>query len=41
MVFDRKTVEYELYTTGGSLGIVTTLDITESLMVLGFEHGII
>ena len=34
-----KTLKFEIYSTGGSLGMITTLDIRENLMVVGFENG--
>ena len=39
MVFDRETLKYEIYSNGGGLGMITTLDIRENLMVVGFENG--
>ena len=39
MVFDRETLKYEIYSTGGGLGMITSFDIRKNLMVVGFENG--
>ena len=39
MVFDRETLEQEMYGVGQKQGKITVLDIYENIMVVGFEDG--
>jgi len=41
MVFERDNKkEYEIYSTGGSTyGMITSVDIYDNLMVVGYEQG--
>jgi hypothetical protein len=39
MVFERDTVDYELYNSGGENGSIAAIDIKNNLMAIGYENG--